>query len=104
MNIVQLLIEDNPDCIDQFDFTNQTPLILAAKNGFENVVLYLLNEQADSTLKDTSGYSAFDWAVKNERPEVVEVFLYREDWKEVKHLEKKTFNQTKIRKYNFWNN
>ena len=82
-NNVQLLIDVDPDCIDCKENQEQTPLILAAKNGFPHVVSHLLSKGASYGAKDTYGCTAFDWAVKREAAGVIEVFLGKDYWKEV---------------------
>lgn len=56
---------------------------MAAKNGFSDVVSYLLSKNADYAVKDKLGLTAFDWAVKRILPDVVKVFLEKNIWKEV---------------------
>ena len=80
---VELLLRDDPDFIDKVNNFNQSPLILAAKNGFSEVVSYLLSKNADYALMDKAGLKAFDWAVKRTIPDVVEVFLEKNVWREV---------------------
>lgn len=95
LNIVEFLINDNSESIDSSDNTRQTPLMLAAKNGFPQVVTYLLSKGAKYKLKDNSKCSAFDLAVINEKSEVVEVFLNKDYWKEVEYSEKIQSNENK---------
>ena len=84
LNNVQLLIDVSPVCIDCRDNKEQTPLILAAKNGFPHVVSHLLSKEANYAAKDTYDCTAFDWAVKRKAAGVVEVFLGKDYWKEVR--------------------
>ena len=81
-NVVHLL-RDDPDFVNKVNNLNQSLLLLATKNGFCDVVSYLLSKNADHELKDKSGLTAFDWAVKRSLPEVVKVFLGKNIWKEV---------------------
>ena len=82
-NTVEVLLGEDPDVIDAVDNSDQSPLMLASKHGFFDVVSFLLGKNADYSLKDKLGFTAFDWAVKRTLPDVVEVFLERDDWKEV---------------------
>jgi ankyrin repeat protein len=82
-NSVEILLRESPDVIDAVDNSDQSPLVLASKHGFFDVVSFLLGKNADYSLKDKVGFTAFDWAVKRTFPDVVEVFLERDDWKEV---------------------
>ena len=73
--------------IDAVDKSGQTPLMLAAKNGFPNLVSYLLSKKANWNMTDKDKRTAFDLAVLRTRPKVVQVFLDedndKEFWKEV---------------------
>ena len=61
--------------------------MLAAKNGFPNLVSYLLSKNANWKMKDKDKNTAFDLAVLRARPKVVQVFLEedndKECWKDV---------------------
>lgn len=76
-------MQDHPDSIDVVDYLGQTPLILAAKYGFPNVVSYLLGVKAKCDLKDKSHFTAFDWALQRNLPDVVQSFLNTSNWKKV---------------------
>ncbi|XP_046847838.1 transient receptor potential cation channel subfamily A member 1-like isoform X2 [Xenia sp. Carnegie-2017] len=80
---VQLLVQDHPDSIDVVDYLAQTPLILAAKYGFPNVVSYLLGMKASCALKDKTNFTAFDWALQRNLPDVVQCFLNTSNWKKI---------------------
>ena len=80
---VELLLRDDPDFVNKINNFDQSLILLAAKNGFSDVVSYLLSKNADYALKDKSGLTAFDWAVKRILPNVVKVFLEKSIWKEV---------------------
>lgn len=47
LNVVQVLIERDPELLEKTDLHNQTPLIWAAANGYEEVVNYLISKSAD---------------------------------------------------------
>jgi hypothetical protein len=49
-----------------------TPLMLAAQYGSENMVSYLVENQADFKLKNTAGENALDLARKRNRQKTVE--------------------------------
>ena len=82
-NNIELLLREDPDVVDEVDNSDQSPILLAAKNGFPNVVSYLLAKNANYKMKDKYGLTAFDWAVKRSLPDVVQVFLNMDGWKEV---------------------
>lgn len=69
--------------VDASNNIGESPLMLAAKNDFPNVVLYLLLKEADYQQKDKNGLTAFDWAVRRALPAVARVFLDWHGWKEV---------------------
>ena len=77
------MLREDPDVVDAVDNHGQSPLLLAAKNGFPNVVSHLLAKNAHHGLKDKFGLTEFDWAVKRTFPDVVQVFLEIDEWKEV---------------------
>ncbi len=85
-NTVELLLREDPDAVDAVDNHGQSPLLVAAKNGFPNVVSYLLAKNAHYGLKDKLGLTAFDWAVRRTFPDVVQVFLEIDEWKEVNRM------------------
>ena len=82
-NTIELLLREDPDVVDAVDNNGQSPLFVAAKNGFPNVVSYLLAKNANHGLKDKFGFAALDWAVKRKFPDVAQVFLEIDEWKEV---------------------
>ena len=93
---VELLLRDDPDFVNKVNNLNQSPLLLAAKNGFSDVVSYLLSKDVDYELKDESGLTAFDWAVREKLPGVVEVFLEKNIWKEVIRMKLSLFTRNCI--------
>ena len=82
-NTVELLLREDPDIVDAVDNADQSPLLLASKHGFSNVASFLLLKNADYKLKDNVGLTAFDWAVRRSLPDVVQVFLERNEWREI---------------------
>ena len=77
------MLREDPDVVDAVDNADQSPLLLASKHGFFNVASFLLLKNADYKLKDKFGFTAFDWARGRSLPDVVQVFLERNEWKEV---------------------
>ena len=82
-NNVELLLQCDPNVVDVLDNSDQSPLLLAAKNGFPNVVSDLLAKNANYMLKDKDALTAFDWSLRHTLPKVVEVFLNTDEWKKV---------------------
>ncbi|MGB3548338.1 MAG: ankyrin repeat domain-containing protein, partial [Saprospiraceae bacterium] len=66
--MVDLLLQSGAD-INRTDKDGNTPLMLAAQNDQPNMVAYLLQNQADKTLKRADGRTALDLAraARNER-------------------------------------
>lgn len=78
LRVKQLLLEGTE--IDVRDNLQATPLILAAGNGRLDVVKILLEAGTDPSLKDGAGYTAYDRAVVEMWPEIVEVLRpYRKE-------------------------
>ena len=69
--IVALLLEQHA-YIDAASPNGSTPLMMAAQYGTREVVKLLLDEGADPALKNQLGLGAADFAVRAERPELVE--------------------------------
>lgn len=57
--------------------TGKTPLMLAALQGYEKIVRYLLNQGADVTVEDVKGKSAIDYARKAHRRQIVQLLKRR---------------------------
>ena len=55
--------------LDARDNYQNTPLILAARNGRTKICEMLLALGADPSLKDSHGETALDWARKRNKPE-----------------------------------
>lgn len=51
----------------------KTPLMAAAHNGSENMVKFLLSNNADKTLKDKSGSTALDYAKLGKHQKIIEI-------------------------------
>ena len=69
--IVALLLEHHA-YIDAASPNGSTPLMMAAQYGTREVVKLLLDEGADPALKNQLGLGAADFALRAERPELVE--------------------------------
>ena len=72
--IVALLLEHHA-YIDAASPNGSTPLMMAAQYGTREVVKLLLEEGADPALKNQLGLGAADFAVRSERPELVEAIV-----------------------------
>jgi ankyrin repeat protein len=55
-----------------------TALMAAALKGYARVVQTLLDRGADAGIRDSVGKSALDFALKYDRPDVVVIFMERE--------------------------
>lgn len=71
--MVELFIEFEAD-INLQNQLGQTPLHLAAMNGFDNITFILLDEGARRDIKDNNGDLAYDLAVKGGHQDVIELF------------------------------
>ncbi len=82
--IVKLLIEKQPDFLNQTDGCGQTPLMWAASRGQTAVVAYLIEQGADCDLQssqhvgNTSGYTALHWACHMGHTEVAKQLIDNE--------------------------
>jgi len=54
----------------------KTPLMYAAKYGKKEFVEYLLKNGADKTIKNKKRYTAHDYAIKYNQPEIVKILEY----------------------------
>ena len=72
--IVALLLEHHA-YIDAASPNGSTPLMMAAQYGTREVVKLLLDEGADPALKNQLGLGAADFALRAERPELVEAIV-----------------------------
>ncbi|HEX5784693.1 MAG TPA: ankyrin repeat domain-containing protein [Burkholderiaceae bacterium] len=73
---VQWLL-DNHAYIDAESPNGTTPLMMAAQYGSEDVVTLLLEEGADSALRNSLGLTAIDFALRAQRPAVAEAIAAR---------------------------
>lgn len=84
--LVKLISENHGKSKDVCNDGNSA-LALAARNGFEDIVGFMLSKKADPNLQNRNGWSALIWAAMNGHDKVVEVLcragaefnLYDED-------------------------
>ncbi len=57
----------------------ETPLYIAAALASVGVIRFLLSQGADKTIRNFSGISVYDFAVKHERPEEILNILHFEE-------------------------
>jgi len=76
VNIISLLLE-NSAYIDAESPNRTTPLMMAAKYGSSASVTFLLNQDADISLKNEQGFTALDFARQGGKPEAIEVIRAR---------------------------
>jgi ankyrin repeat protein len=69
LDIIEMLIARFA-YIDAETPNKTTPLMLAARRGEMNVVKFLIAEGADISLKNTLGWTAYDFAVESERRDI----------------------------------
>jgi ankyrin repeat protein len=74
-HLVESLLTDGVD-VNSRDEEDETPLNLAARRGFMNIVGLLIAKGADQKLKNKYGVSAAIWAMTESHVDVV-IFLLR---------------------------
>ena len=74
--LIALLLEHHA-YIDAESPNGSTPLMLAAQYGTRESVQLLLNEGADTTLKNQLGLSAVDFALRAERKDMADAIAAR---------------------------
>ncbi|XP_073228584.1 ankyrin repeat domain-containing protein 16-like [Porites lutea] len=72
--VLSCLIKDGAD-VNAHTFHNETPLMLASRDGHVNVVTFLIKHGADVDLQDKDGDTALHYAASSSLPEVVEMLL-----------------------------
>ncbi|MFA6303682.1 MAG: ankyrin repeat domain-containing protein, partial [Legionella sp.] len=83
LNVVKMLLEEDPSLLNLRDGLGQTPILWAASKGHVLLVRYFLNKGADITFKtqnsllNYNGRTAYDWALKNEHYYVINVFILK---------------------------
>jgi ankyrin repeat protein len=75
--MVELLIDNGADVNIPEGTYGQTPLILAARSSFVDLVRLLLSKGANPQLRDRGGMTALDWAKSNSFQEITALFEER---------------------------
>ncbi|MCV6606818.1 MAG: ankyrin repeat domain-containing protein [Campylobacterales bacterium] len=70
---VEDLVESGADINVAYTNTKTTPLIESVKNGHEDISEFLLGKNADKDLKDIKGLTAYDYAVKINNEDLIEL-------------------------------
>ena len=71
-DLVKLLLEKEYCTANEiFDGGDMTPLMFAARDSDAAMVELLLSYGADKTIVDSEGWTAYDYAVENEKPEII---------------------------------
>jgi hypothetical protein len=74
---LRALLDESPELIDQVNDRDMTALMSAAHGGHAAVVTMLLERGADVTCRDDRGVSALEYAIREDRLEVVLAILDR---------------------------
>lgn len=77
--LVERLLDSNKLNIDQVNERGQTPLMIASINGFEDIVLLLLEHGACYKKQDFLGYSAAKYARLNCKRTIINCFDNQEN-------------------------
>ena len=72
---LRALLDESPELIDQANDRGMTALMAAAHGGHAAVVTMLLKRRADVTCRDDRGVSALEYAIREDRQEVVLAIL-----------------------------
>ena len=72
--VLSCLIKNGAD-VNAHTFHNETPLMLASRDGHVNVVTFLIKHGADVDLQDKDGDTALHYAASSSLPEIVETLL-----------------------------
>lgn len=81
--------------LSQHDFSGRTALHLGCLHGHKEVVEYLLKSSVDTAPIDHLKMTPYDYAVRNDQPEIVQVLIENG----IKTTEKPTKNGRKILNY-----
>jgi ankyrin repeat protein len=73
--VESLLLTGCDGIVDSRDEDGETPLNLASRMGFVNIVKLLIDNGADQRLKNNDGVAAVLWAMLESREEVVSFLL-----------------------------
>ena len=71
-DILKLLTQNGARINEQDDGLGWTALIWSAKEGLYKNVVALLEAGADTSLRDSTGKTAYDWSVKEEYVAIAE--------------------------------
>eukprot|EP00471_Norrisiella_sphaerica_P006449 CAMPEP_0184488054 /NCGR_PEP_ID=MMETSP0113_2-20130426/10500_1 /TAXON_ID=91329 /ORGANISM="Norrisiella sphaerica, Strain BC52" /LENGTH=130 /DNA_ID=CAMNT_0026870525 /DNA_START=475 /DNA_END=867 /DNA_ORIENTATION=+ len=72
VEVVEMILDQNPR-IDHQDYWNgRTALMEAAKGGHAEVVMMLINSGASTEIRDYDGLTAYDWAEQYNRKADIE--------------------------------
>ena len=74
VEIVKCLMKE--DDLNKFSDSGTTLLMHAASSGNVELVKYLISIQADPTLQDSNGKSAYDYAIENGHSEIAELLRH----------------------------
>jgi hypothetical protein len=83
MEIVKFLIDELKMDIDIISNSWATPLHLACEKGHQEVVLYLLNAGASTSIRDAQLYNCLELAIINQAQKIVEQLLNHPTWREM---------------------
>lgn len=76
-HVVEFILSNGCKSVNLRDEDDETPLHLASKMGFINIVNLLMDNGADQALKNKDGVTAAMWAMTESQVDVVELLLDR---------------------------
>lgn len=74
INNFKVALDDGAD-INGLDGEGWTALQKASRGGYKRMVIFLLENGADATIKDKQGYDALFYATYEKRDEIVEILI-----------------------------
>ncbi|CAF0715061.1 unnamed protein product [Brachionus calyciflorus] len=76
LKILDFIIEKcKPSIINAQDLNGNTPLHIAIERGSKECVTYLLNKNADTTIKNKNSYAPIHQCVISNQPEILDILL-----------------------------